>query len=257
MKGLLLLLLLAGQATAGMIATSAWQVSDQCIEVACSQMVSWDRIAAEQTNFQVRVDDRPVAIHELRLQFHLKNWILRMREPLAATGRLEVIHGETRLRVRRPEVLRKEQRRSSGDPLNGRRLFLSTRIGCTRCHELGGRGQAIGPSLEQKTPRDIPWVRADIVDSFEAVHPRFPRVLLTFNNGLSAIGVAQAKPTYWRIGNGKGELRRIDPRAINVWQLMPGSIMPPDYDADLSAAEIEDIVAFLCAQKDPPAALPP
>lgn len=226
-------------------ALRAWQVSEQEIRVKCDGVIAWDSMPNQRSNITARVNGTPVPIHALRLQFHLDTWILRFAQ-IIPDGQLEVQIGPQSLSVERPSDIQAVRTTTDGNPIHGKQLFESAQIGCLRCHRHGEDGQAIGPKLSGRGPTDIPWTRADILDSFEAVHPDYPRVQLSFHNGLTTIGVARPFPTYWLVGDSKGKSTRIDPRAIDVWQPVPGSIMPPDFDADLTPAEIEDIVAFLC-----------
>ena len=226
----------------------AWRAAAREIRVAYSGEIGWRDLAAGGTNITVRAANRELVVRAARANFRLDGWILRMRDPLPK-GRITVRAEERDLTVDRSAELRDPMPAGPpGDPERGRTLFESKRVGCLRCHRHGDRGQRIGPDLDGFGRGDERWVREDILDPFEAVHPGHLRVQLTFANGTSTIGVARPAATHWLVGDEAGVLRRIDPRTIGVWRPMPGSIMPLDYDVDLGPGEIEDIVAFLCAE---------
>jgi len=135
-----------------------------------------------------------------------------------------------------------------GDVAAGRRVFLSTQIGCVNCHSLGRFGRPVGPSLESMT--DLPdrraWVDA-IIDPSRTVKEAYQVQRVETHSG----DVMQG--TYLtRSARGDVTLRGPDGESLTVpadqvsgVEPVEGSLMPEGLAETMSVGEFRDLLAFL------------
>jgi cytochrome c oxidase cbb3-type subunit III len=162
----------------------------------------------------------------------------------------------TRLAARPPEKL-------PGDPKKGAALYFG-KGACATCHAIGGRGGALGTDLtdvglrrgashlrasllqpEAAVPRSYSSYRADV-----SLVQNFLQVRLVTTAGLELAGVRVNEDTF------SIQVRDATNRVHSFWktelrQLHKewGRSPMPSYDGVLTSAELDDLVAFLAAQR--------
>jgi putative heme-binding domain-containing protein len=133
----------------------------------------------------------------------------------------------------------------AGDAARGSRLYESS--GCASCHVVSGRGGVLGPELTTiGAQRGAPYLRDALVKPAAAHPPGYMVVRATPTSGPEIRGIRVNEDVFWvhvrDIGGTvhtlqKSELTRLD-------RELEGTLMP-SYASRLSAAEIDDLVAWL------------
>jgi putative heme-binding domain-containing protein len=137
------------------------------------------------------------------------------------------------------------QRPVAGNAQRGAELYQST--GCGGCHVIDGRGGIVGPELTNIAGRRGPaYLRESIVKPAASHPPGYLVVRAVPKSGPEVRGVRLNEDVFWihiRDAGGivhtfeKSELARVD-REIDA------SLMP-SYESRLSAAQLDDMVAYL------------
>jgi alcohol dehydrogenase (cytochrome c) len=149
-----------------------------------------------------------------------------------------------------------------GDAAAGEALFYG-KAACFTCHEVNERGGVTGPDLsgagrlgstallqEIMTPNDPP--RAVSGDRGPGGEGRTPvTVVVRTPDGKEIRGVRLNEDAYsLQMVDEAGQLHLVDRRRMASVTTEEKSLMPDDYSTRLSAGEITNIVAYLCAQKE-------
>jgi len=143
----------------------------------------------------------------------------------------------------------------TGKPENGRALYQ--RLGCQSCHIVAGEGGDFGPELTTIGARRAPdYLRQSITDPGAAL-PRgapvpgrgfneFLPVKVVTGDGREVNGVRVNEDSFTiqvkDAGNKLYSFRKADVKQLDK---LFGKSMMPDYKARVSAAELEDVVAYL------------
>lgn len=136
-----------------------------------------------------------------------------------------------------------------GDAKAGEELFWG-KAGCGGCHGIRGRGGKLGPDLgEIAAVRPAAHIRESIVDpdADGAVGYRAATIVLT--SGKTLKGVARNRTNYsLQLQDAEGSLHLVRIADVREMTLGKGSPMPKDFAQRLSAADIDNLVAFLSRQ---------
>jgi putative heme-binding domain-containing protein len=140
---------------------------------------------------------------------------------------------------------------SPGDAAAGERIFFhANAAGCSRCHQIVGRGARIGPELTATTSQLTPQRLVEsIVRPGKEIAPHFATWLLTTNSGKPLVGMlvkelATGEQTYV---DSNGVLHEFKPGEIEARKPQATSIMPDGLAAQLTVQELRDLLAFLQA----------
>ena len=146
-----------------------------------------------------------------------------------------------------------------GDPARGAELFR-TKGGCAQCHSLNGTGGAIGPDLTQiGRKRSAAYLRlaltdpaADVPKSYNAFRSEvslpenFLFVRATPKTGEPVAGVRVNEDTFSiQLRDVAGRVHSFEKSALQELQKDWGATPMPSYAAAFSAAELDDVVAYL------------
>jgi putative heme-binding domain-containing protein len=133
----------------------------------------------------------------------------------------------------------------AGDATRGARVYESS--GCASCHVVSGRGGVLGPELTSiGAQRGAPYLRDALIQPGAAHPPGYMVVRAAPASGPAIRGIRVNEDVFWihiRDAGGmvhtlqKQELARLD-------RELDGTLMP-SYASRLSAAEIDDVVAWL------------
>ncbi len=135
----------------------------------------------------------------------------------------------------------------TGDAANGRALFFGS-AGCTSCHFFGGRGGRLGPDLSKiRDEKTVSGLRKAITDPNESQRPNFETVEVEFPGGRIVEGSKRNEDTFSIQFMDKDEkLHSLDKENLKIrraaWPGSGRSLMPR---ANLNAAQVEDLIAFL------------
>ena len=140
------------------------------------------------------------------------------------------------------------------DPAAGERVFFGTKVGtCSRCHQIEGRGVAVGPDLTQIARRldsqgenQTDWLLKTILRPSEDMAPQYTPWTILTKDGRTLTGLPRRKG-----GNAEAYLG-IDGKEFSVTKPeiefhkeSDTSIMPKDLLQNLTDQEIRDLFAFL------------
>ena len=130
-----------------------------------------------------------------------------------------------------------------GNAAAGEAVFFG-KAACATCHEVNGRGGIAGPDLSDAARLSPAALRRTIVDP-NSGPPKATLVVKT-QDGRDIRGVRRNEDTFSvQIVDASGQMHRLDKRTLASMQVEPRSLMPADYAARLSPADITDVVAYL------------
>ena len=143
-----------------------------------------------------------------------------------------------------------KQARLPGDPRRGEELYR-TKGGCVRCHTINGRGGALGPDLtEVGARRSEAYLREALTDPGAAVPEGFLLVQLTTADGRRINGVRLNEDAF------SIQVRDLSDIFHSFWKSElselhrdSGKSPMPRYRELLTNTELDDLVAFLAAQR--------
>ena len=142
---------------------------------------------------------------------------------------------------------------SGGDPERGRNLFFGAKATCSACHRIGEEGANIGPNLagigEIRTRRDL--LEAVVFPSASFARNFEPYSVLT-TSGIPHSGIISrtTSDSIYLVTPERTTLR-IPRSEIEDDGIVPAkiSIMPQGLDRILSPQELQDLLAFLTAER--------
>jgi len=143
--------------------------------------------------------------------------------------------------------------KAQGDAGAGERIFFHARAaGCSRCHQIAGRGARVGPELTA-TAGTLSRERLieSIVRPSKEIAPHFSSWTIVTTSGRTMVGMlvkeeATGEQTY---ADPKGELFLFKPGEIESRQAQAVSIMPDGLAQLLTVQEFRDLLAFMQSQK--------
>ena len=143
-------------------------------------------------------------------------------------------------------VGRVEPQKLAGDAARGRILY-ETKGACQRCHTIAGRGGGLGPDLSGAGARSSPqYLREALLEPEKEVPSGFLQVRVVTRDGRPIAGVRVNEDTF------SLQLRDLSDNLHSFWkhELTEihkdlGKSPMPAYRSILTAAEVEDVVAYL------------
>jgi len=135
-----------------------------------------------------------------------------------------------------------------GDPARGAHLYAG-KGGCARCHTISGRGGALGPDLTDiGGRRSASYLRAALVDPQATVPEDFLQVRVTTRDGRRLTGVRLNEDAF------SIQLRDLSEQIHSFWKSEIAELSKdwgqspmPGYGTLLTAAEIDDLIAYLAS----------
>jgi len=143
--------------------------------------------------------------------------------------------------------------KGKGDPAAGERIFFGTQVGtCAKCHQIDGRGTAVGPDLTQISRRlesqDDPdeWLLKTILRPSEDMAPQYTPWIIVTKDGETLTGLPRRKGGSREAYLGTdGKEFSVKKENIEFHKESDTSIMPKDLLQNLTDQEIRDLFAFL------------
>ena len=135
----------------------------------------------------------------------------------------------------------------TGDAARGRELFFRQSGQCILCHRLQGSGRSVGPDLDavaKKRTRE--QLLESIIDPSKTIEPQFSSYTVLKDDGTIATGlkIAETAATIViRVAEGK-DVRMLKAE-IESLTIQTQSLMPTGLAAEMTAAELADLLAFL------------
>jgi putative heme-binding domain-containing protein len=136
----------------------------------------------------------------------------------------------------------------------GRNIFFG-KGGCAGCHSIAGHGGAIGPDLSDAGKANpLMKLRESVLDPNAFVAEGYKTVKVITADGREIAGVAKDNTNYSIVVlDARGELHLLMKNDLRTVTFSQKSLMPADYETRLTAAELEDLLAFLSRQAGRPA----
>jgi alcohol dehydrogenase (cytochrome c) len=145
-----------------------------------------------------------------------------------------------------------------GDRTRGEKLFWG-KGGCGRCHTVGNHGGLLGPDLSRiGAERSVAYLRQSILSPSPDITPGYSTVSIVTRDGRRITGVAKNLDNFFLelVGvNGKAySFRRSQLTSVTSEAL---SLMPDAYGQLFSAAELNDVTAYLASLRGATPGAPP
>lgn len=136
-------------------------------------------------------------------------------------------------------------RPAPGDIGRGAALFESA--GCAGCHVIGGRGGTLGPELTAIGALRGPTHLRDSIVKPEAAHPPgYLVVRAQTNAGQTIRGIRVNEDVFWvHIRDSAGAVHALEKSSLAILERELTGTLMPSYASRLSAAELDDMVAYL------------
>jgi putative heme-binding domain-containing protein len=138
-----------------------------------------------------------------------------------------------------------------GDPAKGQEMFANVRTQCVNCHQIDGKGLAVGPDLshiaKERTREEI---LESLLEPSRRVDAKFQSYVVKTEDGRTLTGVIvakNAKGITLRDAQGKDAVLAND----NISSLKPSavSLMAAGLMADFTPQQAADLLAFLAVKK--------
>jgi PQQ-dependent dehydrogenase (methanol/ethanol family) len=131
----------------------------------------------------------------------------------------------------------------------GEALFFG-KAGCAACHDVNGRGGAVGPDLSAAGRTPAAALRAKILSpsAAPAAARRAPpqTIIATLKDGRELRGVRRNEDTFSvQIVDASGTLHSLDKPALQAYRVENRSLMPADYATRLTSSELDSVVSYL------------
>ena len=130
-----------------------------------------------------------------------------------------------------------------GNPDKGKQLFQTV---CSKCHQLEGKGEALGADLKSIRNRGIEGVLLNILDPNREVKPAFLSYVLTLDDGRVLSGLLQtetANTLVLRLPDGMPvTIQRTDVESLFSTGL---SYMPEGLEKQLDVQAMADLLSYL------------
>ena len=135
-----------------------------------------------------------------------------------------------------------------GDRARGEAVFFSEEAKCSTCHQVRGKGGAVGPDLSKLAGHDPATVYRDIAEPSAIIRPEYVSYTVAFKDGRIAVGLVRAE--------GADQIHVLDTgaKAVDypretIEQLRPSttSIMPVGLAGALGENRMRDLLTFLLA----------
>ena len=134
-----------------------------------------------------------------------------------------------------------------GDIARGRLAFTTY---CASCHQIGGQGASIGPSLDGIGNRGLDRLLEDIIDPDRNVDPAFSVTLITTKKGkvISGIGARQTLDSI-ELTDASGKRQIIDSKEISQKSISEHSLMPTALSHAIPEEDFVNLMYYLMSQK--------
>jgi putative heme-binding domain-containing protein len=135
------------------------------------------------------------------------------------------------------------------DPAEGERVFFHPKgPGCSRCHQLNGRGGKVGPDLStvgQSMSREK--LLTSIVKPSQEIAPQYIAWQVALRDGTTVIGIPALGPSEsdQRYTDTNGKVVTVKPEDVEERRPSPTSLMPEKLVTTMTAQEFRDLVAYL------------
>jgi cytochrome c oxidase cbb3-type subunit III len=139
-----------------------------------------------------------------------------------------------------------------GDVSNGEAIFR-TKGHCLNCHMIRGRGGLLGPDLSDiGAKRSLNTLRTALTQARPNTVRGYQAARVVITEGKVLTGVVKNENNFSvQFLDSAGGLHLFTREELKEITYQDRSLMPDDYDRRLTAAEMQDLLAFLSRPKEP------
>ncbi|HWN93769.1 MAG TPA: neutral/alkaline non-lysosomal ceramidase N-terminal domain-containing protein [Methylomirabilota bacterium] len=131
---------------------------------------------------------------------------------------------------------------SSGDALAGREIFNQN---CATCHQLAGKGTAVGPDLTPWRDKSTEDFLVALLDPNAAIEPRYVNYIVPTKRGGVFYGVIRSETATSIELAAPGIHETVLRSDIASIQAVPTSLMPEGLEQNITPAQMNDLIAYL------------
>ncbi len=142
---------------------------------------------------------------------------------------------------------RVEVEKLPGDAARGHALYDSK--GCAACHILHAAGGSLGPELtEIGIRRSSAYLRESLIDPGASVPPQYVVFSVTTAAGRTIRGMRVNEDSFTiQLRDASGKFHSFRKAELTKIQREPKASLMPSYNGKLSAAELDDLIAYLAS----------
>lgn len=142
--------------------------------------------------------------------------------------------------------------RLAGDVARGARIYESK--GCPGCHIAGGRGQGIGPELSDiGARRNGAYLRKTLLKPADSLPEDFLYVAAVTSAGETVHGIRVNEDSFTiQLKDARGRFHSFRKAELKELRRLKQETPMPSFERSLSAAELDDIVAYLASLRGKP-----
>jgi putative heme-binding domain-containing protein len=135
-----------------------------------------------------------------------------------------------------------------GNPAAGEQIFWG-KGGCGQCHRIGTRGSGLGPNLTRSgRQRSVAYLRASIASPDADITPGYATITVVTRDGKKIVGLDKGLDNFSaRLMDLSGRYYSFLKDDVTSIQREYRSLMPANYGSQVSAREMDDLVAFLAS----------
>ena len=139
-----------------------------------------------------------------------------------------------------------------GDPVNGEQLFWG-KGDCGQCHQVGGRGQSIGPELTRVgRQRSIAYLKASVLTPDADITAGSSTISVVLPDGKKITGVEKNIDNFSaQLVDLSGKYYSFKKEDVTSMKQEPRSLMP-SYEKLLTPTELDDLLAYMSRLRGTP-----
>ncbi|HEY2017762.1 MAG TPA: c-type cytochrome [Bryobacteraceae bacterium] len=139
-----------------------------------------------------------------------------------------------------------------GDPARGASLYHAK--GCTGCHIVDGQGEGIGPELTDiGARRNGAWLRQALRKPADSLPRDFLYVAAVTSSDEIIRGIRMNEDSFTiQLKDGRGQFHSFRKSSLRELRRLKQESPMPSYEALLTAAEMDDLVAYLAGLRGKP-----
>jgi cytochrome c oxidase cbb3-type subunit 3 len=136
-----------------------------------------------------------------------------------------------------------------GDAARGERVYQSK--GCAGCHMVGGKGEGFGPELTDiGARRNGAHLRQAVLRPATLLPEGFLYVAAVTETGTTIRGIRVNEDSFnIQIKDARGQFHSFRKSELRDLKRLPNETPMPSFEGSLSAAELDDLVAYLASLK--------
>jgi putative heme-binding domain-containing protein len=140
-----------------------------------------------------------------------------------------------------------------GDRERGRELFEGA-SGCGNCHSVAGKGGIVGPDLSDVgLRRGAAYLRDSLVSPGKTIVDRYLLVRATTKAGQEVVGVRVNEDSFTiQLREQTGRIHSLSKLELQDLEKSFDESLMPGYGANLTGAELEDLIAYLASLRGAP-----